>query len=278
MSHAEMIRAAFEERFGEEIALPPGLSGLEEIARIASHRVCRRYSDRPVEPDLVRLVCACALSAPSKSDLQQRDIVIVGDSELRGRIGALFPHMPWVGTAPAFLVICLNGRRLPRLAALRGKPFPNHHLDLFFNATGDAAIALATGLHAAEALGLGGCPISEIRNHAQPVSDWLNLPERVVPFAGLCLGWPADAGRISPRLPLSLTLHQDRYSDEPLEAQVDAYDHRREAVQPYAAQRAPERWGWATRYGWSEDKARQYAEPQRAGFGAFVRKKGFCLD
>jgi len=29
---------------------------------------------------------------------------------------------------------------------------------------------------------------------------------------------------------------------------------------------------------WSEDKARQYAEPQRADFGAFVRAKGFCLD
>ena len=31
-------------------------------------------------------------------------------------------------------------------------------------------------------------------------------------------------------------------------------------------------------YGWSEDKARQYAEPLRADFGAFVRKKGFNLD
>ena len=27
-------------------------------------------------------------------------------------------------------------------------------------------------------------------------------------------------------------------------------------------------------YGWSEDKARQYGVPQRADFGAFVRKKG----
>jgi FMN reductase [NAD(P)H] len=36
--------------------------------------------------------------------------------------------------------------------------------------------------------------------------------------------------------------------------------------------------GEAEFYGWSEDKARQYAEPLRADFGAFLRAKGFCLD
>jgi nitroreductase/FMN reductase [NAD(P)H] len=38
------------------------------------------------------------------------------------------------------------------------------------------------------------------------------------------------------------------------------------------------RFGAAPAYGWSEDKARQYARPERAGFGAFVRAKGFKLD
>jgi nitroreductase/FMN reductase [NAD(P)H] len=31
-------------------------------------------------------------------------------------------------------------------------------------------------------------------------------------------------------------------------------------------------------YGWSEDKARQYAVPERADFGAYVRARGFRLD
>lgn len=158
-------------------------------------RVHRRYSDRPVEPKLIRLICALALSAPSKSDLQQRDIVVITDPGLRQRIAAFLPHMPWVREAPAFLVFCANGARLPEIARLRGKPFANDHLDLFFNATADAAIALATAIRAAEAMGLGRCPISEIRNNAQAVSDWLALPERVIPFAGFCLGWPAEGAR-----------------------------------------------------------------------------------
>lgn len=275
---ATAIESVLRERFGEEVAVDPALDGLDDLLRLSAHRVHRRYSDRPVDPALVRLLCACALSAPSKSDLQQRDVVMITDPDLRRRIADLLPHMPWVREAPAFLVFCANGRRLPEIAALRQKPFPNDHLDLFFNAVADAAIALTTCLRAAEAVGLGCCPISEIRNHAAQVSAWLDLPERVVPFAGFCLGWPAGEGRISPRLPLAMTVHENRYQEGDLSAGLDAYDRRREAVQPYAEQRDPARWGHADPYGWSEDKARQYAEPQRAEFGAFVQKVGFSLE
>ena len=61
-------------------------------------------------------------------------------------------------------------------------------------------------------------------------------------------------------------------------AQIDASDRRREQQRPYRRQRDPARWGEARVYGWSEDKARQYAEPLRADFGAFVRAKGFRLE
>jgi nitroreductase/FMN reductase [NAD(P)H] len=88
----------------------------------------------------------------------------------------------------------------------------------------------------------------------------------------------AGRGRITPRLPLDVTLHEDRYGKEELARGIDAYDRRRAATRPYARQRAPQRWGQATFYGWSEDKARQYAEPLRTRFGQYVRAKGFRLD
>jgi len=49
-------------------------------------------------------------------------------------------------------------------------------------------------------------------------------------------------------------------------------------LRPYRVQRDPARFGTAAFYGWSEDKARQYAVPQRTGFGAFVRAQGFSLE
>lgn len=274
----ETIQDALFARFGERFAVDDKLSGLDELARLASRRVCRGYAARDVPPELLRLLCACALSAPSKSDLQQADILIVREKERRGKIAGLMPAMPWLIEAPVFLVFLANGRRVPQLSALRGKPFPNDHLDLFFNATVDAAIVLASFVRAAEAVGLGCCPVSVIRDHARAIAALLQLPEKVVPVAGMCLGWPAEQGALSPRLSLQTTLHEERFREGDLAGQVDAYDRRRAAARPYRNQRDVERFGRAEFYGWSEDKARQYAEPQRADFGAFVRAQGFHLD
>lgn len=275
---ATSLQDALTERFGELFPVDPGLAGLADLATIASHRSHRRYLPRAVAPELLRLLCACALSAPSKSDLQQGDIVIVNDPTIRKEIVATIPEMPWIETAPAFLVFVANGERLPLIAKLRGKPFPNDHLDQFFNAVVDATIVLTTFMRAATAVGLGCCPISAIRDHPGRVSELLRLPARVVPVAGLCVGWPAQAGRITPRLSLETTVHHDQYRERDLTGEIDRYDRRRAARNPYARQRDPGHWGEAPFYGWSEDKARQYAVPTRSDFGTFVRGKGFRLD
>ena len=44
---------------------------------------------------------------------------------------------------------------------------------------------------AAESAGLGSCAISALRNHPQEVAEILELPDKVFPVAGLCLGYPA---------------------------------------------------------------------------------------
>jgi nitroreductase/FMN reductase [NAD(P)H] len=270
------IADALQHRFGKTFAVDESLSGLDELARMAGRRVHRRYSDRAVGPGLLRLLCACALSAPSKSDLQQADIVILEKPE-QTAIADLIPDQPFIRSAPAFLVFLANGRRLAEISKMRGKPFPNDHLDQFFNAAVDAGIVLSTFIRAADAVGLGTCPISVIRDHSTKVSEMLKLPQRVIPVAGMCVGWPSEQGHISPRLSLESTLHQGHYDEGDLAARIDAYDRRRAAIHPYKP-REPARWGDVPFYGWSEDKARQYGVPQRADFGAFVRKKGFCLD
>ena len=268
----------FAYRFGAAPPSPDSLAGGDTLDYLAGRRSCRGYLDRPVDPALVETLAAAAFCAPTKSDLQQRDIVIVRERALRGEIDALFPNDSWIAAAPAFLVFCGNNRRQRQLHEWRGRDFVNDHLDAFFNATVDAGILLATFVIAAERAGLGCCPISALRNHAERVSDLLGLPDHVFPVAGLTLGWPAEAGAISLRLPLEVTLHQDRFDETGLQEAVETYDARRAELQPYAKQRDAGDCGTAEPYTWSEDKARQYAKPERANFGAFIRAKGFRLD
>jgi nitroreductase len=274
----DRLKAALRARFGTAPDLAEAPRGVEVLAEMANRRVMRRYTEKPVDPALVDTLCAVALSAPSKSDLQQADIVVVDDKSQRARLEALLPDNPWVKLAPVFLVFCANNRRHRLLFEWRGRPFVNDHLDPFFNASVDAGIVLATFIAAADRVGLGSCPISAIRNHAAEVSTILGLPDHVFPVAALGVGWPSFEGVMSPRLGLDITIHRDRYGESGLREKVAAYDRRRETVQPYKTQRYTERFGESDGYGWSEDKARQYSVPERADFGAFVRGKGFRLD
>jgi FMN reductase [NAD(P)H] len=271
------IRSSLHIRFGDDFPVVPDQHGISELAQIATHRSIRRYRPDPVAPELLRLLFGCALSAPTKSDLQQADIIHVTDAGKRQRIVAAIPDMAWILDAPVFLVFCGNNRRIRHIGNWRGKPFANEHLDHFMNAAVDAGIVMMNFIRAAEAAGLGTCPISAIRNAIDATSRELELPEGVFPIAGLCVGYPATPGHISPRLPLEVTVHTDHYNENRLREHVDAYDRRRHANHPYGKQRRLASFGEAEFYGWSEDKARQYAEPERADFGAYIRRQGFSL-
>ena len=265
---------ALKERFGESFSEIGAPERLERLVDLADHRTQRTFLDKKISLEAIRMLCACALSAPSKSDLQQSDIVIIADPDLRKRIADLMPNMPWIGKAPAFVIVCMDGSRLLEISKLRGKPFPNDHLDLFFNAATDAAIVLAWLQASVDLCGWGGCPVSEIRNHAPIVSQWLQLPDRVIPYAGFCFGIPDRAPSLTPRLPLSTTVHMNTFNDASFHSDLIKYDARRRS---YSRQRDPDKWGISDPYGWSEDKARQYAVPLRDDFGSFVRSKNFKL-
>ena len=267
-----------QQRFGETVEVPSQMTGLEQLETILAHGSHRSFTSDAIDPALLRLLYACALSAPTKSDLQQADIVHVEDPATRREIEGLIPSMPWMAEARVFLVMCGNGRRIREICHLRDKPFANDHLDSFFNASVDAGLVLMNFIRAAETVGLGCCPIRAVRNHAARISALLHLPDWVFPVAGLCVGYPADARRITPRLSLETTIHMDTYSDRGLTSQLEAYDHRRDALLPYGSQRYADEYGQAAFYGWSEDKARQVSKPERAEFGQFVRDKRYQLE
>ncbi len=275
----QTIAKLIEHRFGLPATAGHDMPAEGTVAGMISRRSMRRFKPQPIAQETMDIVLAAALSAPAKSDLQQASIILVREPALRASINALLPSMPWVANAPEFLVFCGDNRRMRRISELRGKPFPNDTLDMFMNAAVDAGIVMQAFITAAESLGLGCCPISLIRNEVERASELLALPQGVFPVAGLCVGHPADGGRLSMRLPPSITVHTDRYDGSDFDAELAAYDARRAAREPTAPekQRAVERFGRVENYGWSEDKSRQYAVPERHSFGPYVRGQGFAL-
>ncbi len=272
------VKDALDLRFGDFAhPIADNLADHPGVAALANRGVVRRFKPEPLPASLLDTLCALALSAPTKSDLQGRDIMIVENAANRSRINTLLAEQDWIPGAPHLLIFLGNNRRQRQVHQWRGHAFVNDHLDAFFNAAVDAGIALSAFCIAAEMAGVGTCPISVIRNHAEEVSQMLGLPDHVFPVAGLGVGWPSSPAFISARLPLGATVHRDRFNDATREV-VEGYDKRRNGIFPYRSQRNIARFGTSATYGWSEDKARQYAEPERADFGAFVKRKGFRLE
>ena len=278
-SVADLIEArfGFPAQAGSEIKADS--ADAATVAGMLSRRSMRRFTLAQVAPATLEIALAAALSSPAKSDLQQASIIIVKEPGLRASINALVPSMPWIANAPEFLVFCGDNRRMRRIAELRGKPFPNDTLDMFMNSAVDAGIVMQAFITAAESLGLAVCPISLIRNQVERASELLRLPQGVFPVAGMCVGYANDAGRLSMRLPLSITVHTDHYDAGDFDAELAAYDARRAIKEPAAPdqQRLVEQYGKADPYTWSEDKARQYCVPERHNFGPYVRAQGFAL-
>jgi len=80
------IAAATRRRYGTAVELSGELPGLDALAALNERSVCRRYRGDPVPEEVVRLLCATALAAPTKSDLQQATIVRLADPAKRAAL------------------------------------------------------------------------------------------------------------------------------------------------------------------------------------------------
>ena len=277
---SDTFSGLYEQRFGSKPTHAQPLPIDDALGAILSRRTHRRYLPDPIEEPLLERLLSAGLSASAKSDLQQASVVVVDDEAKRAEIASWIPSMPWIAQAPRFLVFCGDHRRLRIAFSEREVEFPNDNVDMFMNAAVDAGLVMQTFILAAEAVGLGCCPISEVRTHIDALSDLLALPDWVFPISGLCVGYPAQTGYVSMRLPPSLTVHRDAYDNAQLAEKIADYDQRRDArfSLPPDRQRDVDRFGVADLYGWSEDKVRQYATAHRTGFQSYLKDRGFALD
>lgn len=281
---ADSLDSLIARRFGLAAAdargAQPGTPPSATLAALLDRRVTRRFRPDTVPESVLDLVLAAAQSAPSKSDLQQYSIVVLTDPGPIGRIADWIGTMAWIKAAPVFLVFCADIHRGREICRMHGMAHANDNLDTFLNAAVDAALALGFAMHAADALGLGSCPVSELRDHLERITPLLGLPEAVLPLSGLALGWPEHRALPSMRLPPSVVVHRGRYQAAQLVAEIAAYDSRRHAREPLSAGRQKHRdiFGAKDVLTWSENAARQLSVPERFGLRAFLRTRGLAID
>jgi nitroreductase len=193
------------------------------LALQSAHRSVRSYTGEPIPSETLETIIRAGQGAATSSFIQAYSVVRVTRTEVRAAIAEAAGGQVWIERAPEFLVFCADLRRVDAACRRAGREGLEGYAEHGLAAVVDVALMAQNVLLAAESLGLGGVFIGGIRNEIQRVADLLELPELVVPVFGMCLGWPADAPGVKPRMPLDLILHQDVYRDPPERAMAD-YD------------------------------------------------------
>lgn len=178
---------------------------------LAPHRSIRRFKPDPVPEELVLAILSEAQRAPTDATAQMYSLVRVKDRDLRVAISQACGGVPPMESAPEFFLVCADLHRVRALLQLEGLPFGHFpHIGLHF-ATVDASLAAQRLMDAAEAAGLGVCPIGAIVNGIARLPALCQLPPLVMPLFGVCLGYPDEDPPLRPRLPLSLVVHENTY-------------------------------------------------------------------
>lgn len=240
----------------------------EVIDLLNSHRSIRKFKPDSIPDEQVNAIVRAAQSASTSSFIQAYTIIRVTDPKLRKQLAHLAGDQPYVEQCPLFFVFCADLYRLMTAARMHGVEPKGEYMEAFILATVDTVLAAQNAMVAAESLGLGGVYIGGIRNNPGEISQLLQLPEKVYPVFGMCLGVPDHQPGVKPRLPLDAVLKENRYTMEQDESILKQYD---EEIQTYYAERT----GGKRVEGWTQQMAAKMGKEARLHMRSFLEKQGF---
>lgn len=254
----------------EEQQFAEGSASNDTISLLMKHASVRQFRDKPVSEEQLAAIIGAAQMASTSSNVQAYSVIAVTDPGLKAQLSGYSGNQAYIEQCPVFLVWCADLYRLHETAGAHLGDTPSYEdtTENLIVATVDVALAAQNAAIAAESLGLGIVYIGGIRNNSAAVSELLGLPELVYPVFGMCLGYPAGASGLRPRLPLAAVLHHNGYDKEQTKEQVKLYD---KVSSEYMHQRT----GGQNSAPWSAMMAKRLAEPARLHLKEFLQEKGF---
>jgi FMN reductase [NAD(P)H] len=192
------------------------------MKNLDTRRTIRQYSEQKVSQELLNRLLQEASRTQTMGNLQLYSVVVTRSPEMKERLAPAHFNQPMVKGAPVVLTICADFRRTTRWCEER-KAQPGYDNFLSFqNAAIDALLYTQTLCNLMDEEGLGYCYLGTTVYMPQMIIDTLQLPRLVMPVATLTVGWPAEEGTLSDRLPLESFVHDETYHDYTA-ADIDRY-------------------------------------------------------
>ncbi len=151
---------------------------MDALKAILSRRSIRKYLPKPVPAPIIKEILKAAMSAPSAGNQQPWHFVVIDDPQILGRVPSCHPYAAMVPEAPLAILVC-------------GDLESDIHRGYWVQ---DCSAATENILLAATALGLGSVWLGVYprQDRVLGLKKLLGIPERIVPFALVPIGWPAE--------------------------------------------------------------------------------------
>lgn len=240
------------------------------IELLKSHRSIRKFKTDAVAQEMVEELILAGQCAATSSFIQACTVLQITDPATREQLCEAAAGQLYVKESPVFLIFCADMQRHQLACDMHNAAMLSGFTEQFLTASIDCALFAQNVLIAAESLGLGGCYIGAIRNKIGEVDTLLELPDKVYPVFGMCLGYPDQDPEIKPRLPLGVVLKQQRYSNDGDHQLIVDYD---EQVRRYYRTRT----GGTKENSWSEQISDMLVKEARPHMLPFLQSKGFVL-
>ncbi len=180
---------------------------------LLTRRTIRRYSNRPVDEELLSRLLEEAARTQTMGNLQLYSVVVTRSQEIKKRLAPAHFNQPMVTQAPVVITVCADFNRTSQWARCRqAEPGYNNFLS-FVNAATDALLYTQTLCCLMDEEGLGYCYLGTTVYQPQTIIDVLQLPPLTMPVATLTVGWPDEEPAMSDRLAPSAFVHQNTYHD-----------------------------------------------------------------
>ena len=238
------------------------------IKLLKSHRSIRKFTNKKIDESLLNEIVLAGQAAASSSFLQGVSIIRITDKEKRNKFSELANNQQYINTAAEFLVFCADMNRSSQCCQWHGEKATEGFTEQFIISTVDTALFAQNLVVAAESEGLGICYIGAIRNNPTLATELLELPKNVYPVFGLCLGYPDQNPETKPRLPVSIVMKENIYSNNGDKIKIAAYD---EVIREYYKNRT----GNNKSVSWSEQMSGLLGKEVRVYMRDFLKSRGF---
>jgi nitroreductase len=162
---------------------------MDALTMIFTRRSIRLYKAKPVSRELIHEVLRAAMSAPSAGNERPWHFIVLTDRAILDEIPKFHPYSAMLKQAHAAILVC-------------GDPTLEKHKGYWVL---DCATASQNILLAAHAKGLGSvwCGVYPTEDRVRNLRNLLKLPEHIVPFSLLPLGFPAETKEAQDRFDAS---------------------------------------------------------------------------